>query len=220
MRLKLSRNPKLATILVFALIALLAACNNINKRNETSNAMAMRGLNTFKLIVKKGNTSKLLGGGASPDEVDQAVLGDKIKVYFIRLDSIKQYHPNEGPSVLFDVHEDIYPVLNKIKTKVITSEIVELNAGTNKWEVAGFGSQGTIMQYETFSKAVGFAAKPYLVRIPGLSLNFMGGELNNKPNLIYLGTQAFDSIAPGDPMLLDDVLRQLQPKAIQTTLFP
>ena len=225
MKMKFYGNPGLAAILAIAVITLLAACKTGGHNDNTSLTAANSGLTTFKSLLSKGDTSNHFGAPFTAGEVADAQLGDKIKIYYIRFDSVRYAHPGEGQSALFDVHQDIYPIFNKTKTKILTSETVQLNTGTNKWEVAGFGDRATIASYETFSKLVPFAGAPYLVRIPSLSLNFMGGELNNKPNLSYLGAralfpQSIDSVSPGTPLVMDDVLMRLKSSANKTVLFP
>ena len=216
---KLSRHPAIIAVLVMVITGLLAGCSSKSYDENQSLVSANNGLNAFKSLQSTESTLKVLGPELTQSEVDQSRLGDRIKVYFISLDSIKAYHPNEDASVLYDAHQYVYPVLNKNKTRVIISETVELNTSTGKWDLAGFGDQATIGLYQAFGKAYHFTGATYLVRIPGLSLNFLGGQLKNKPSLIYLGERNFDSIYPGKPMLLDDVLRQLKPRALQTQDF-
>ncbi|MDB5283328.1 MAG: hypothetical protein JWO06_2403 [Bacteroidota bacterium] len=189
-------------VVIAAIIALLGACST------NGQVAASRGLVKFRQLVVKGNANKLTDHSLSPGDVDSLKLGTGIKVYYIPLDSIKQYHPNEGTNVLYDVQQYLYPIL--YHDTVISSEKVALD---HCWKVRSYGDEVTTQSYRNNDKK-GIVTATYLVRIPSLGLDFLGGTKLNKPTVMYLGTMTLDSISPNEPIFLDDALRQLQHRAL------
>ena len=200
---------KFILISVFGLM-LWGACTQV--QTAKADASADKALATFKKIM------------ASPDHptlvldpgTDLAGLNlgkyEAVKVYYIRRQDINKLAISD--TIIRYTNRLIYPIYS-VQGKLVSSLEMELDNGV--WTARRFGERVAITAYEKSlanTSLLGLSGT-YLVRIPSLNMNFTGGVIGGKTNLMFLNNQAVisksgDSISVIPPYPIGQLIPHLQ----------
>lgn len=113
-------------------------------------AAAEDGLKTFAGLVGAENFKDM--GFQSKEEIGTATLGEPLKVFLLKSDSLRDYKGNVPPDgLLTDINRSIYPVM--AGGQVRSSIIVEKQDGG--WSAVSFGDSGLVRKLVQESKRFG-----------------------------------------------------------------
>ncbi len=194
--------------------ALLAGCSESQSQQEASvqngtaqvfedpNAAAEQALESFKKLVDGQNYREL--GFDSPDEVANATLGERLRIFLVRLDQLKGYQAGGDPgTLLMDVGQLYYPVTAREQTRC--SIIVERVDG--KWRTASVGNSGLARQVALLK---GAAPDPFVVQVPALGVYFTANTApDGRLALTPLATSETYKLIAGETRSADEVFAAL-----------
>ena len=183
-----------------------------------SQKAATAGLSTLKKLVTADNYKSY--GIESVERLNNAKLGTPVEVYLIGLEDLKQFKPGDQKQVLVPANRAVYPVL-ATNNDVISS--VELDYNNGKWEARKFGEQTATKTSAAFINQTHTDSiqRTFLVRIPSLSLNFLGAQTaTGKIYLTYLDKQTIANIRTGESLPVEEVMQRLQPLAVDYNGLP
>lgn len=156
--------------------------------------------------------------GVSPSEASGAVLGQPLRSYFVRLDSLRAYQPGQDPkSLLSALHSR---VLYPMQVGDRTAGSVEMVQKGGQWKVASVGGTA-IQRLEVFRKEqarkLGLGTSDlFLVRIPALNQEFLGyDDSQGRMMLIPMLGSAQWGLEKGAALPADQVFLKLVPAALQ-----
>jgi hypothetical protein len=138
---------------------------------DTPDQAAARGLTTLRKLATEETYEDL--GFESLSEVERGSLAPSFRVFFVRLDSLRDFsQSDDARRLLIDAKRYVYPVMVEGNPRsAITVELLN-----NRWEAVGFGGGGLIAEYaklrmmKTGEKSEEFVA----VQVPAMQLNFLG----------------------------------------------
>lgn len=145
-------------------------------------AVASTALATFRDLVDEQNYQEL--GLQSPQEISALTLGRSLRVFWVPLDSLKNFKPGSNPDFLLKGGDEfIYPVVveNWPRASIVVQKVNE------QWTATGFG--GAKLARLLFKVQ---ADSTFAVRVPALHLYFtayhtagvlMLGPLLDQPDL-------------------------------------
>ncbi|NIR52032.1 hypothetical protein GWO43_25775 [candidate division KSB1 bacterium] len=145
-----------------------------------ANTPAQHALDEVYRLVDEQNYRKM--GFESVDELNRITLGEPIPVYFVGLNTLKEFDTSEDPrKLLNEPHEMFYPVL--VDEQVRCSMGIKKTAG--EWEVRNFGrpklSRALAGVRNEHAESTGLSQSDYFsVEIPSMYLVFIGHYVDNK----------------------------------------
>lgn len=138
---------------------------------EEAGAAAEQALRTFARLVDQRNFEEL--GFTSPGEVSEATLGDPIEEFFIRLDNLRAYEPDQRGIVISPTRRLTYPVLAGGEQR----SSVTVGRGEDGWTAVAFGGPNYARLLTEARKRLG-ADRPdtsgiFEIRVPALNVSFV-----------------------------------------------
>ncbi len=122
--------PRLKWMPLLLLLASVWSC----KREHPAVEPATKSLQEIRGLVAEQNYRKL--GFESLDEIARMTLGEPIPVYFVGLETLRKFNPDDDPNALLtDPHEMIYPVLVDGQARCSLG----LKSSGGEWQVRTFG---------------------------------------------------------------------------------
>lgn len=220
------QNFCLIGLTLLSLCVLCGACGgenglvrNINgsEQEQTfadSASAANQALATFRTLVNAQNYKDF--GFDSADELANARLGAPLRVYFVRLDQLREYQPGSDPNrLLTDINQLHYPVLSgdKVKSSVVVQQT------DNRWRLARLGEGGLAQQIAALRKSPSNAApseasaQEFIVRVGALGLYFIGHRDGDKLLLTPVAVPPGSNLRAGNPTPAEEVFSALLPLA-------
>jgi hypothetical protein len=205
---------KTSSIIAFIVLCMTASAHAQSPSTPASEAE--HGLTALAGIVDGTNHRTM--GFDSLDEVRLAKLGDAIPVFMVRLDQLKRYSGEDGNRLLVDLGAFVYPV--HVAGQVRTT--VEVHTVNGKWEMTRVGGANRIRAMDkhrrNVMKATGFAASAFFeVRIPALSLTFLGHREGKALKLTPLSDLPSAGLSAGTPEIAEQVFARLVSMAQATS---
>jgi hypothetical protein len=198
-------------LFITATLTLASGC--AQKRGENAPApvsdvqqAASNALVTLQKLVTEQNYKTL--GFSSLDEVKTAALAAPFPLFNIGLDRLKTYQAGQDSNgLLTPSSETIYPVTagGQVRSSVT---VVKKETG---YTTAGFGNAEIVKglsQYRSENVANAFA-----VRVPALSLYFLGNRIENRLMLTPVATDARLPFRAGVAVPAEEVLKVIVPLA-------
>ncbi|KPK91871.1 MAG: hypothetical protein AMJ94_06245 [Deltaproteobacteria bacterium SM23_61] len=175
-------------ILFFAVVLLSFPAANAQTLSRVEGkgikAEAAKGLAIFGGLVNSKNFKQM--GFESVEEVKSAALEVPLKEYIVPLDPLRKYEPNTDPrTLLSDTGEVTYPV--RVGDRVRSS--LTISKAEGKWKPISFGDANlhklVARIRDKNSRTAGLQKTDYfIVRIPALSLVFLGYEKEDRLLLV------------------------------------
>ena len=158
-----------------AVSALAQPPQRLDRRSiEQAREAAERALRTFALLVNEQNFEEL--GFASPGEVTEATLGDPIEEFFIRLDNLQKYEPDQRGIVISPTRRLTYPVLAGNEQR----SSLTVGAGDGGWNALSFGGPNYARLLTAARKSLrgeqGSSSEIFEVRVPALNVSFVARQ--------------------------------------------
>lgn len=138
---------------------------------NTPERAAARSLATLRQLSNEQTYREL--GFESAAEAERTTLGEPLRVFFVRLDRLRQFAQGDSArELLTDANRYVYPVL--VEGKPRSAVTVELLNG--RWEAVGFGGAAVAGEYAKLRelKAAGGRSDFIAVQVPAMRLNFLG----------------------------------------------
>jgi len=111
-------------------------------------------------------------GFESVNEAERATLGEPIQFFYVRLDQLREFKPEDDPNeLLIDAKRYLYPVL--VDGKLRSAVTVEMLKG--KFVAVGFGGASLVAEYDKvrLMKSADGRKEFKAVQIPSMQLNFL-----------------------------------------------
>lgn len=194
--------------LIFALFILLSV--TVNSQGKDPQEAAANSLKTFKNLITEQNFKAM--GFESMREINEAKLGDPLKVYAVPLDKLQKYQQGSDPnSLLVDQSAFMYPI--KVGDKTRSS--ISISKGENGWSSSNFGRPN-------YAKMLGrYQMKnSFIVNVMSLNLSFVAERSEEGLMLTPVwDVDEFDFKA-GEQMPADKVFSTILPAAIEHDGLP
>ena len=170
-------------------------------------------METFKSLVSEENYKEI--GFESPKDIYSATLDTPIVDFFIPLDQLIKYEPNNNPDdLLRSTNRIYYPVL--VNTQVRSS--ITLSKIEGKWQAVSFGSPifigsvtNTLKQSMKESKLN--YSEYFVVRIPSLNIYFLAYRSQGELLFVPLLDDTRLGFKSGVSLLANKALIALLPEA-------
>ena len=221
-------NVCLTGLMLLPLFVLGAACNrdgggqqaNSNQGGQQqqqtfadAESAATQALATFRTLVNAQNYKDF--GFESADELASARLGVPLRVYFVRLDQLREYQPGSDPNrLLNDLNQMNYPVLSrdKVRSSVVVQQV------DNRWRLSKLGQGGLAQQIAAVRKnPAGTVPDPtaqqFIVHVGALGLYFLGHREGDKLMLTPVTVPTGLNLRAGTPAPAEEVFAALLPLA-------
>jgi hypothetical protein len=172
---------------------------------EDPTTAAQQALNSFKKLVDAENYRSL--GFDSLNEATNAIVGEPLQVFVVRVDDLKGYAGGDPDSLLVDVGQLFYPVTSGGQTR--SSIMIERIAG--KWRAARLGNASLARQVAQWKGPNPGAS---LVQVPALGVYFIANTgPDGKLELIPAKNSQTYGLKEGEKRGADDTFAALVPHA-------
>lgn len=199
------------TALTFILLAGLAVAAGAQRPArldggalEEAGGAARKALRTFALLVTDQNFEEL--GFANRQEVASATLGEPIEEFFIRLDSLQKYEPDQRGIVISPTRRVTYPVLAGEEQR----SSLTVGRGEGGWEAVSFGGPNYARLLTEARERLG-ADRPdssgiFEIRVPALNVSFVAFEEGERTVVSPVMDDGRFGFERGAVMALDEAL--------------
>lgn len=174
--------------------------------SHSASEAAAKGLETLRKMVATANSPAT--GFTSGEDMKAAELGQPLHVYFVRLDRLKAYRPEQDPqTLLVDIGQDLYPVVKdgQVRSSVIAGKV------DGGFRAVGFGGAGYAEALSTSReegvKRDSLPPQAYSeVQVSAMNLSFLAYRPPNGPLMLVplpgqpLPAPMDSRIAPGVPV--------------------
>jgi hypothetical protein len=208
------RPPIFAAILTFAFLAACAKQEPARPpQSASSGEAASNGLATLRKLVNANNYRSM--GFESQDEVNSASLGERLPVFLVRLDQLREFQSGGDPEKLLnDIGEELYPVLVNGATR---SAVLVQKQGA-QWAPVSYGGANLVkalgQRRSENSALLKTAAPPYFeVHVAALNIYFLGYRQESRLLLVPLADDPRYKFTAGTPLPAADALAALVPAA-------
>jgi hypothetical protein len=148
-----------------------AAQTPMTDTENTPERVAAHSLVTLRKLTSDQTYRDL--GFASVGEAEHTTLGEPLRVFFVRLDQLREFTEGDNARrLLTDANRYIFPVL--VAGQLRSAVTVELLNG--RWEAVGFGGSVIAAEYARVRqlKTMGGSREFIAVQVPAMQLNFLG----------------------------------------------
>lgn len=197
---------------VFALAFLAACAKQQSARppvSASSGEAASNGLVTLRKLVNANNYRSM--GFESQEEVNSASLGERLPVFLIRLDQLREFQSDGDPEkLLTDIGEELYPVL--VNGAARSAVLVQKQG--SQWSPVSYGGANLVkalgQRRSENSAQLKTAAPAYFeVHVAALNMYFLGYRQESKLMLIPLADDAQYKFTAGTPAPAGEVFAAL-----------
>jgi hypothetical protein len=195
--------------------ALVAGCSEVQSQQNPSvqqngaapvfsdpKAAADQGLDSLKKMVDAQNYREL--GFDAPDEVANLALGERLPIFFVRLDHLERYQAGDDPvTLLTDLGQFFYPVtfMEQARCSIIVERV------DGQWRAASLGNAGLARQVALRKGAAPVAS---VVQVPALEIDFIASTgPDGKLALTPLETSELYGLIGGETRSADAVFAAL-----------
>jgi hypothetical protein len=199
-------------VLIAALVAVQPKEEHAVARKETQ-TIASDSFETFKRMVTKDNYRQM--GFQTSEEIKEAVLGEPILDYMVRLDELRAYETGRDPSALLhSTNHVVYPVLVNAQTRS-SFTLAKTESG---WTPVSYGSPVLTRSLTKTRASSSLKTKLpesdyFRLRIPALNLYFVGYQTGGPLMLIPVFDDSRFAYEAEVALPANDVFLRLQPAA-------
>jgi len=198
---------------ILILLASMAEAQEMKLPTKEVQAVAAPSLQTFAHLVTKDNYRQM--GFETPSDVGKATLDSPLIDFMVQLDQLKKYASGNKPEDLLAATGDIYfPVLvnGQVRSTITLAKVKDV------WQAVSFGSSDFMTLVSTTlrenAKRTGLPyAAHFVVRVPALSLFFLGYRADNQLMLVPLLDNAKLGFQAGVAMKADEAFTAVLPEA-------
>lgn len=185
----------------------------------------LRSLSELKQSVRQDNFIQM--GFDSVAQSQRSVSGLPLLVYFVRLDSLQKYNPDQDnpDTLILAADQVIYPVEADQQTR----SLFRMSQINGEWKSSQFGGAATIRNLEAARKEIEVQrqASAFIVEVLGLGITYVAVRADGKApegehpggtlNMYQVGKKSVD-LPPGSSAR--EVFKLLAPSAKTTTNQP
>jgi hypothetical protein len=197
-------------LLILMLSLGIAGAQESRTDRAQADSAAATSLQTYAKLVSTENARSL--GFESPAQVSSAKLGEPLRIYFVRLDQLREYAPGHDPNTLLSGSDKLlYPVTTD--GTVRSSVIVEKYK--NVWRGTSVGNPPLARSATRARDAARRASvdDTFLVHVAALNMYFLGARVSGQLKLGALIEDKRVRLAIDELVPAEHVLEQLVPIA-------